>query len=129
MTKHIKLFIGAVINLVAGIAGFVIWQFTQDSVRMARDLKELAGTIFIVSCIPTLLFFVIWFFGCVKANSQIGVNRPSKWLYFIIGVAVTLAILLICSLMFFPKAILWAVITAAITIAGSLASYLTCEPR
>ena len=48
MAKHIKLFIGAVIHIVTGVEGFVIWQFAQDSVKMARDLKETAGFILFI---------------------------------------------------------------------------------
>ncbi len=130
MAKHAKLILGSFINIVTGIIGYLIWTLgVQDTVKMARDLKETAGIIFLISFIPALIFFVIWYFGCVKANSQVGQKRPNKWIYFLIGVATTLAIPAVCSLAFFDKAILWAIVTAAIAIVGSLVSYLTCEPR
>lgn len=129
MAKHIKLFIGAVIHIITGVAGFVIWQFAQDSVKMARDLKETAGTVFLVSFIPALIFFVIWYFGCVKANAQVGKNRPSKWPYFLVGVITTWAIPVVCSIAFFDKAIIWAIMAAAVATIGSLVAYLIGEPR
>lgn len=129
MSKHTKLIIGSAINIVTGIIGFFIWQAVQTSVRMAKDLKELAGTIFLISFIPALVFFVIWYFGCDKANSQIGKKRPAWVPYFLFGLVTTFAISVACSLFFFDKAIIWAIVSAAIATVGTLISYLTCEPK
>lgn len=130
MAKHIKLFIGAVINIFTGVIGYLLWTlYAQDTVKMARDLKETAGVVFLVSFIPALIFFVIWYFGCVKANATVGKPRPSRWPYFFVGVITTFAIPLVCSIAFFDKAIIWAAAAAVIATIGSLISYLIGEPR
>lgn len=130
MAKHIKLFIGSAINIFTGVAGYLLWTlYAQDTVRMARDLKETAGLVFLGSFIPALIFFVMWYFRCVKANATVGAARPSRWPYFFIGVITTWAIPVICSIVFFDKAIIWAIAAAGFATIGSLVSYLISEPR
>lgn len=130
MAKHIKLFIGSAINIFTGVAGYLLWTlYAQDTVRMARDLKETAGIVLLVSFIPALIFFVMWYFGCVKSNAQVGKKRPSRWPYFFLGVITTWAIPLVCSIAFFDKAIIWAAAAAGFATIGSLISYLIGEPR
>lgn len=128
MSKNVKLSLGVLINVITGIAGFIIWHFSQDSVRMARDLKDLAGLIFAISFIPALVFFCLWFFKCIKANKQIGVPRPAIWGYFLPGLATIWIIPVVCSVIFFPKAIAYGIATAAIASIGSFLAYKVSEP-
>lgn len=128
MSKNVKLSLGVIINVITGVAGYIIWLFSQDSVKMARDLKDLAGVIFAIAFIPALIFFIVWFFKCVKANKQIGVNRPAIWVYFLAGLATTWLIPVICAVAFFPKALVYGIIAAAIASVGSFVAYKVSEP-
>ena len=128
MSKNVKLFLGVVINIITGIAGLIIWFFSQDSVKMKLELKDYASITFAVAFIPALILFLVWFFKCVKANKQIGGVRPAIWVYFLAGLAATWLIPVICSVVFFPKAILYGVIAAAIASVGSFIAYKVSEP-
>ena len=127
--KNVKLFISMVISVVTGVAGSVIWALNQDSIRMAKDMKENLVAVLAAAVLPSVLFFVLWYFKCVKANAMVGVNRPKMWASFLCGATLVCIIDILIPALFFAKALLYGAIAAGIAIVGSLVSYLVGEPK
>lgn len=128
MVKYRGLIIGSIINVVFGLITPIVWIFMQDSVKMAKDLKGPATAVFAAAFIPALIFYIVWYMQCVKANATVGKKRPSFVIFFGIGLVLAAAISLGLGLTLFMKASLYAIIAVVAVLVGSLVSYLVGKP-
>lgn len=128
MVKYRGLIIGSIINVVFGLITPIVWIFMQDSVAMKPDLKGSATAVFAAAFVPALIFYILWYLKCVKANETVGMKRPSFVIFFGIGLVISAALVLGLGLTLFMKAALYAVIALAAVLVGSLVSYLVGKP-
>ena len=127
MSQNTKLLLGTFINIISGIAGFIIWILFQDSVRLKSSARDIASTVMIMAIIPVVIAFVLWFTRGKKNKAMVGKAAPSMLPYFLGGAIATLVIPVV-GIFLFSKAIAFAIATSVIAIIGSLVSYLTCKP-
>lgn len=128
MVKYRGLIIGSIVNVVFGLITPFVWIFMQDSVKMAKDLKDSATAVFAAAFIPALIFYIVWYMQCVKADATVGKKRPSFVIFFGIGLVIAAAIVLGVGLTVFAKAAMYAVIAVVAVAVGSVVSYLVGKP-
>ncbi len=123
MVKYGKMILGIVINIVLGLVGPIVWIFMQDSVRMAKDDKSIVSAFFFAVFVPAVVFFIIWYTQNQKFKLGLkGKTPPNRWLFCGLGVILA-AVIAVVSGLVFAKAIVYAIVTLACVLVGSVASY------
>lgn len=128
MVKYRNLIVGSIINVVVGLITPIVWIFMQDSVKMAKDLKGPATAVFALAFVPTLIFYILWYVRCLKADTKLKDKRPSFVIFFGIGLVLSAALVLGLGLTIFMKAALYAVIAVVAALIGSLIPYILLKP-
>lgn len=122
MVKYGKMILGIVINIVLGLVGPIVWIFMQDSVRMAKDDKSIVSAFFFAVFVPAVVFFIIWYMKNQKFKLSVSGSRPNRWLFCGLGI-IFAAVIAVVSGLVFAKAIVYAIVTLACVLVGSVVAY------
>lgn len=127
-SKNGKMYIGILVNLVTSLIGVIVWYFNQDSIKMASSDKNVATMLYAAIVVPAVLFYALWYMKGVKALASATDKIPSFVPYLALSAIVVVALTVVATLVLFDKAVMYAAIAAAVSVVGSLISYLVFQP-
>lgn len=124
MAKYGKMFIGSAIHLLTGIIGVIVWIIQQDTIKMSKADKGSFTVFLAVAFVPALIMYIIWYFLDLKKLASPAGGHVAWIPFLVIGVVAMFCIAMLPGLLFYTKAVTYAIIAFVVAAVGSLGGYL-----